>query len=213
MSTKKDKESCQIPRGAGHPLGDMAPKTGLAARLQQLFKSKKIADVAAKLDVTSTTALKYLRGQGRPPDGNALQKVIGATRCDGTWLLTGKEPDECPHRRIPVYSTGGGTHWVAAEEAAVYDTEIPDNLVGYRVDGDSMDPIARNGQIALAYERMNPADGDLAYIEMEDGSSMFKRVYIRRNRWLLMSINPQYGPEEIRARGIRRAMRVWGVVF
>jgi hypothetical protein len=116
---------------------------------------------------------------------------------------------------VDTYRTGGGDRWGAVEEAPIEHTQVPppDQLVAFRVEGDSMEPVARDGQVVLALRDVQPKDGDLAHVELEDGTVTFKRIYIRRDRWLLLPVNPAYNPTDVPASEIRRAMKVWGVKF
>lgn len=104
-------------------------------------------------------------------------------------------------------------HWIVAEQAPVEYTVVPAALSEYRVRGDSMEPLARDGQIVLVDGDTPPKDGDLAIVEFEDDTSTFKRVYRRGPTWFLMPINPAYPPAERPASDIRQAWQVWGVKF
>ena len=90
----------------------------------------------------------------------------------------------------------------------------PLGLFGWvRIDGASMEPLARDGQVVLAHRGLQPANGDLAVVEFLDGNHTFKRVYVRDRNWILAPINPAHEPEFRDRREIRQAMKVWGVKF
>ena len=153
---------------------------------------------------------------GVEPTASKLATIIQATRCSAAWLLTGEGemfdgPAEPLH--IPTYRTGGGLHWVVSEDLEPYDTTIPSGLVAYQVSGDSMEPLARDGQIVLALRGVQPRYGDLAVVEMNDGTHTFKRYCPEGDQVMLVSVNPGHQPELVRGRDIRSAMKVWGVKF
>ena len=132
------------------------------------------------------------------------------------WILSGREPEGEPERAgeaIPTYYTGAGTQWEASDQMPAEETPIPENLCAYVVRGDSMDPLAWDGQRVLALVDVEPEDGDLAYVELLDDRCMFKRVHKKGRRWLLVSVNPHHPPVEIKTSEIRRAYKVWGVQF
>jgi SOS-response transcriptional repressor LexA len=94
----------------------------------------------------------------------------------------------------------------------------PESLYAFEVDGDSMEPIARSGQTVFALRGAWPTSGDLAFLQLEDDTAMFRRVVIvdegRRNeRWLLQPMNPAYNVREVRRKDIRLARRIRGVKF
>jgi hypothetical protein len=141
-----------------------------------------------------------------------VRKVAAALRVNPEVLL-GTSAGQAV--TVDTYRTGGGDRWGAVEEAPIEHTQVPpaDQLVAFRVEGDSMEPLARDGQVVLALRDVQPQDGDLAHVELLDGTVTFKRIYIRRDRWLLVPINPGYDPHDVPATEIRRAMKVWGVKF
>jgi SOS-response transcriptional repressor LexA len=169
---------------------------------------RKIAESA---QVNHSYMSKLLKGAGRWTP-QMLQRVAAGLDVDQEWLEYGEALEPSEETGIPTYAVGGGNHFQIAEGppseyTAVHDA---DQLVAFRVDGDSMDPVARHGQRVLARKDLWPRNGDLAYIELEDDGAMFKRVYIkdagRKNEhWVLCSINTLYAPVEVSRSQIRRA--------
>jgi len=49
-----------------------------------------------------------------------------------------------------------------SEHIESLDTSLPGNLIGFKVEGASMEPLVRDGQIMLALRDVRPSDGDLA---------------------------------------------------
>lgn len=102
---------------------------------------------------------------------------------------------------------------MVADDAEPYQLERPQSLTGYRINGDSMEPLARDGQIVLTADVNDVVSGDLAIVEREDGTHSFKRVHFQDGVVILQSVNPSYAPEMIKRRDVRRISRVWGVKF
>ena len=71
---------------------------------------------------------------------------------------------------------------------------LPQDAHLVRISGDSMIPIALDGQSVWVVNVL-PHDGDLAVIEPRDGPLLFKRVYRRDHKWECVSANPS--PESL----------------
>ncbi len=192
-----------------------AEKNGLRVRIDAMAKlcgnMSRLAKRAAVRD--STLRMAYARGSVSTRIAAKLAKAMGKPVA---WVLTGEDSADSS-AAIPTYRTGGGgTHWVVGEDAKAYSTKIPPNLIGFRVDGDSMEPLARHGQVVLALRGVLPKDGDLAVVQLVDhGIHMFRRVSIRGTQWILTPINPGHTAEVYPKRQIDLAgtMKVWGVKF
>lgn len=92
------------------------------------------------------------------------------------------------------------------------------DVAGVRVEGDSLEPIARDGQVVLV-ERREPAklvpDGDLLLVDVEQRGAFLKRVYKANGAWVMCSVNP-VTPEEpvvVAPEEINHAYEVAGVLF
>lgn len=168
---------------------------------------------------------KILRGE-RPLTARHIAEIATITGSDEGALRTGQAVPESPPvvereddapepGAVRTYRTGGGDRWGAVEEPPAEYTPLPQprDLLAFKVQGPSMEPVAREGQTVLALKNVLPKDGDLAHIELADGTVTFKRVYLRGPRWLLVPVNPAFDPMDVPATEIRRAMKVWGVKF
>jgi phage repressor protein C with HTH and peptisase S24 domain len=104
---------------------------------------------------------------------------------------------------------------VLREKGEPYEVLAPPILQGFKIIGDSMEPIARHGQIVLAEAGPlgTAEDGDLAIVEIPRRDPMFKRIYRRPGGWELLSVNPAHDPEFIEEALICAKRRVWGVRF
>lgn len=92
-----------------------------------------------------------------------------------------------------------------------------DDVVGVRVEGTSMEPIAREGQIVLVRKKEGQKINktDLACIDTTDRETVIKRCYPSETDWILCSINPNevQDPISISIGEIRHAYPLVGVLF
>lgn len=92
-----------------------------------------------------------------------------------------------------------------------------DGVVGVRVEGTSMEPIAREGQIVLVRKKVGQkiTKADLACIDMTERETVIKRCYPSKSDWVLCSINPNevQDPISVSAGEIRHAYPLVGVLF
>ena len=196
-------------------LGDTKPAS-FSSRLRILAKHAGTMAALSRASGVKDNTLRMILKRGNAPDGNICAALIRGTGCDARWLLTGEGkafPERAPLATIKTLITGGGMDWQVSEDLKPYDTTVPGDLIAFEVRGDSMQPLALDGQVVLALRDVRPADGDLAVIELKDGTHSFKRIHIHDEQWILMPVNPTHEPQVCRQREIRRAMKVWGVKF
>ena len=196
----------------GRPREKKPPKGVIAGKLQEIFGDRPYSEIAEILAVTGPTARNYLTGRTRPP-ARVLSLVAAWANVSVGILLGQDESNDATAFHIPTYRTGGGLHWVVAEDVQPFDTAIPRTLHAFKVSGDSMEPLARHDQIVLALRDVTAGDGDLALVELRDGTSTFKRIYRKDDTTILASVNPAHDPELVKSATIRHAWKVWGVKF
>jgi len=94
------------------------------------------------------------------------------------------------------------------------EIEMPPDLHGVEISGDSMIPVALEGQHVLC-TRQPLRDGDLAVIEATEEQILFKRIHWEGNLLACDSVSPAPGfPSRRLKRGeIRHMYRVCGVMF
>jgi phage repressor protein C with HTH and peptisase S24 domain len=157
------------------------------------------------------TLSQYLHGSAKP--GRAVLERLAKLSGDSLASWHGEEEQVHDPGRFPVFNAGGGQHWIVADGEAPYHEKKPDNLVGFRVRGDSMEPIARDGQIVLVEKGDTVRDGDLAIVELTDGTRTFKRVHRKGRQVILQPVNPSHNADVVPADEVQRMTRVWGVKF
>lgn len=114
---------------------------------------------------------------------------------------------------------------VAVEKGQEGDEWVPgrlpdkwlDDIVGVRVEGNSMEPIAREGQIVLVRKKEGQTIGktDLACVDITEREAVIKRCYPYEDDWELCSVNPNdvQGPIRVGVGEIRHAYPLAGVLF
>lgn len=131
--------------------------------------------------------------------------------------------DQCEARRIVgvLFDGASCNRGGIADEWAV-----PGNLreaqfggvFGIRVDGTSLEPIARDGQIVLAREVKSFSEisnGALACFDLQDIGAVLKRCYSVGNKWVLCPVNPVEveDPILVESSSVLHAYRLVGVLF
>jgi len=170
------------------------------------------AALAAELGVSENLVQGWGKGRSRPTLTH-LQRAADATGRTVDWFLRGVPAvDAVP---IKTYTAGGGDHWVVADEAEAWETKLPpaEKFIAFRISGDSMDPVARDGQTIFALAGVPVQSGDLAYVEMQDGTATFKRVIFDKSRVILQPVNPAYQAGVKLRSEVRRMLPIWGVRF
>ena len=116
----------------------------------------------------------------------------------------------CKGVRVPVrsYVAADSQSRVAFEALETEWVELGEDAVAYRVRGDSMRPVAWDGQVVV-FGREAVEDGDLGLVLLRDGRAYFKRVWLFDDHLSLESANPAYPerPVEVRHRDVRETMR------
>ena len=92
-----------------------------------------------------------------------------------------------------------------------------DDVVGVRVEGTSMEPIAREGQVVLVRKKEGQTirKTDLACVDITDRETVIKRCYPSEANWVLCSINPNdvQDPISVPVEEIRHTYPLVGVLF
>ena len=114
---------------------------------------------------------------------------------------------------VPVKPGHEGDEWVPAK----LPDKWLDGVVGVRVEGTSMEPIAREGQIVLVRKKVGQkiSKTDLACVDITDRESVIKRCYPSDYTWTLCSVNPieMQDPISVDVGEIRHAYPLVGVLF
>jgi len=218
MSRKKPAKM----RKPGRPPKAFTPKTRLARRLCEVLGNYNIGEIAEIMDVSARSATRYMNGE-TDPSPSVLTRVAQHTERTPQWLLTGSDEGITSRSRgrsrIPIRACASAADALGvchvAESLSPYDTkhiELPENLHAVRVHGDSMVPVALDGQHVLVSDK-EAESGDLAVIECRDGRIIVKRISVTDHVVSAASLNPDphYKPIILKRSEIRRMRKIVGV--
>jgi len=173
---------------------------------------------AARLSV-SGPFLSQVEAGARAPSWELIEAVCSWRGQAIEWLLFGEYAESStsvptPYRLVVSRRAAANPRsrvaWEPVEGVAV---TIPGDAIAVEVVGDSMEPVALDGQVAL-FVAQAPSHGDLAYVELRDGRSFFKRAWIYEREWVLVSVSPRPGEEPVvvPTRQVARAFRWKGTL-
>ena len=190
---------------------------------------------ARGLGIRLTSYVRY--EQDVVPGSDIVVKMMDLTRVNPRWLINGSGP-----RYMPAYPDAGPretTPLVVREDSGIWlpilarasaaGTErvgytdhgdlgrdrLPNDLHEIEVKGDSMIPLALDGQFLLVTNAA-PRSGDIAIVELQETDELlFKRIQIEPPNLICVSVNsePRFPVITIPLRKVRRMRRVWGVKF
>ena len=120
-------------------------------------------------------------------------------------------------RRVPIYGLAmakGVADWhgdvIPDGEYQLATIEIPDDgrrYAAFKIEGDSMEPEIRDGDIVLADLGIEPESGNIVVAKWDD-TVMCKRFRRYGRQIVLESVNPRYDPVQVRPIWMLRVKRV-----
>jgi len=198
-------------------------------RLKQLLQGKTLKRIAADLDINFQNVQRYL--SGRYPGTLFLMRLASVYGVNINWLLTGEgspygEPvmtkisalDNPMVLPMLGYVSADPYTSLVREPQNEYETiEIRPKLGTLRVDGNSMSPVAWEGQHLLVHLEEPPKNGNLAVVRTKDERVYFKRYFYddRLQIVSLLSVNPTepLDPVHLERHDIAHSYRVVGVLY
>lgn len=174
----------------GYVKGTSLPIAGNVQKMADFFGVKK-SDIDPRLKTeSSTTSLDEL---------TSLYMKLHADRQRNVIRFTQRQWDEQNglHETRSIYLVGQ----TAAGEPIEYNqipadqitAEVPDGAdYALMVNGDSMEPLIKNGSIIFYKAQPTVENGELAIVEIEGNSVTCKKFYFENGKVILKSINPQY---------------------
>lgn len=159
----------------------------------------------AGLDPTTFNRSKRFAADGRPrwPSTESIAKVLKATGSDLATLFSGVWSSDGCTRRVPVIGTaaagngeaGDRAGFIAAAptEAVAFPSASDETIYALKVQGDSMRPAYRDGDILFICPSVPVASGDRVVVKTTDGE-VFVKVLKRRSarRIELHSVNSDH---------------------
>ena len=175
-------------------------------RLKELRRKKDITqeELAKQLQLSPSTIGMYETGR-REPDFDTLQMIADYFHVSTDSLL-GRDIGLYEMRdtkRVPVIGTvrcgaGGVAYEYVDEYITIDDTYRPDEMRGFRAEGDSMEPEIHDGDICLVHLQEDVPDGALAVVVICDGveeaEGTIKRIHKQDGAIILQATNQAYAP-------------------
>ncbi|MDY0965407.1 S24 family peptidase [Massilia sp. CFBP9026] len=123
----------------------------------------------------------------------------------------GEEPDTIPVRRVRIKLRAGATGFetvVEPDDGGVYQMPreaidtlglVPHWLLATPVKGPSMQPMLFDGDlVVIDTQDIKPVSKELYAVNF-NGESLIKQLVLRNNEWYLYSMNPDFGPVNVRS--------------
>ena len=185
-------------------LGEFLRDARLRADLKQV-------DVERKIGINHKTLSNWENNVSKPSaeDLIALSKIYTTSvgSLVGTESLRSRRDirlyEMRDTKRVPVIGTvrcgvGGVAYEYIDEYISVDDTYRPDEMRGFRAEGDSMEPEIHDGDICLVHLQEEVPDGALAVVVIcdgvEEGEGTVKRVHKQDGAIILQASNQAYAP-------------------
>lgn len=168
-----------------------------SVREQRNLSQKQVADY---LGITSQAYGYYERGERNPGSDN-LRKLANYFDVSVDYLL-GRDQgqNQTNNRYIPLLgSVPAGVPIEAIEDIEEYIDIYPrfvkhGELFALRVQGDSMEPDLRNGDIVVIEKQEYVDNGDIAVVRVNGEDVTLKRVKLSQKGLMLIPSNPAYDP-------------------
>jgi len=162
---------------------------GVKQRIQSLRGTATQGEFAKRLGISQSLVSAIEKGERRA-SLDVLQALHDTLGISIDWLISGQgEPypitdgnvRESIGGRIPIVGTASANpHATILWERIEYEYTDLAGVVAVRIEDDSMEPIARAGQYALAIPGAELHDGDLAVISVKRKGVFFKRIFYNR---------------------------------
>jgi repressor LexA len=165
-------------------------------REQRNLSQKQVADY---LGITSQAYGYYERGERNPGSDN-LRKLANYFDVSVDYLLGRDHGNQTSNRVVPLLgSVPAGVPIEAIEDVEEYIDIYPrfvkhGELFALRVQGDSMEPDLRSGDIVIIEKQEFIENGDIAVIRVNGEDVTLKRVKLTNKGLMLIPSNPAYDP-------------------
>ena len=174
----------------------------LAKKLKELREKKGIsqAELANILDVAQQTVASWEKEKSSP-NYEILQNIADYFHVSTDFLLGHDSGlfELSDKAFVPVIGSvrcgvGGLAYEYIDEYITIDDAYRPDEMRGFRAEGDSMEPEIRSGDICLVHLQDEVPDGAIAVVVIDGEEGTMKRVHRQGAAIILQSENPKYAP-------------------
>mgnify|MGYP000854388051 FL=1 len=174
--------------------------TNLKHFIDKSEKTQK--EVATAIGVSPQTLNTWLQRIALPRMGKIqlLADYFGISKTD---LIDPKDPEmqksSLGTYRIPVLSTVAAGRPMFSDDDVIeyidYDKEPRNNIIGVRIEGDSMVPAIQDGDTVVIDREAVWEDGDVVIVTVSNNYGMCKRIKRYADGIALISNNPSYEPK------------------
>lgn len=174
--------------------------TNLKHFIDKSEKTQK--EVATAIGVSPQTLNTWLQRIALPRMGKIqlLADYFGISKTD---LIDPKDPEiqksSLGTYRIPVLSTVAAGQPMFSDDDVIeyidYDREPHNNIIGVRIEGDSMMPAIQDGDTVVIDREAAWEDGDVVIVTVSNNYGMCKRIKRYADGIALISNNPSYEPK------------------
>ena len=174
--------------------------TNLKHFIDKSEKTQK--EVATAIGVSPQTLNTWLQRIALPRMGKIqlLADYFGISKTD---LIDPKDPEiqksSLGTYRIPVLSTVAAGQPMFSDDDVIeyidYDREPRNNIIGVRIEGDSMMPAIQDGDTVVIDREAVWEDGDVVIVTVSNNYGMCKRIKRYADGIALISNNPSYEPK------------------
>lgn len=174
--------------------------TNLKHFIDKSEKTQK--EVATAIGVSPQTLNTWLQRIALPRMGKIqlLADYFGISKTD---LIDPKDPEiqksSLGTYRIPVLSTVAAGQPMFSDDDVIeyidYDREPRNNIIGVRIEGDSMMPAIQDGDTVVIDREAVWEDGDVIIVTVSNNYGMCKRIKRYADGIALISNNPSYEPK------------------
>lgn len=195
---------------------DMGNKLGITAKyLGMIERGDKDVDEGSSLGLLFRVVEDSIGNAKNLPFPTESGTPLKDERGDGPAKRLGI-PNKPGHREIPVIG------WAHAGQAASYE-ELPESwqemiptncrdpkAFGVTLEGDSMEPMFRDGDMLVLMPSQRIHNGCLAVVRLASDGVLLRRIEVRGERLRLVPLNPRYEAEELSNDQVSWAYPVWG---
>jgi SOS-response transcriptional repressor LexA len=197
---------------------DVIDPIGVMGQYLLLDNEERMPGNSDLVVVETANGERYVRRFWKGEDGSVLLEAGNPTSpcppmrlCDGEHMV--RRVVGVLFADLNVRRGSEGSEWVPGS--------LPDNwldgVMGVRVKGTSMDPVAREGQIVLVRtgNGLEVKKAGLGCVDIANTGTVIKRCYPGEDEWVLCSVNPNEveDPMRVKTQDIRYAYRLVGVLF
>jgi len=183
---------------------------GIGERIQRYLDENEMQqkELAEKIWIDPSVLNRIIKNRRpiRSDELSAIAKVFNVTTDEllgeKTPIITNLKPIE-NMRRVPIIGlvrcgAGACAYEDIDEYISIDDTYRPDEMRGFRAEGDSMEPEIHDGDICLVHLQEDVPDGALAVVVIcdgaDEGEGTIKRIHKQDGAIILQATNQAYAP-------------------